>query len=167
VEGDDVGPPVDFVSIIRAGPCTQFQRSKNPTTHPIATPHRPQPHIQLIEMSAPCRIAVGAAKTFENSATPLVARRTFASHTSNSTSVSRTATRGSLRCLRETRRTALSAGETANNLRSQSRAFSQSTSRSALKTIDQIKARNKGGVRFPVFDNSRTHKRIIGNKKAD
>lgn len=96
-------------------------------------------------MSASCRLAIGATKVLENSAAPRIARRTFAS-SSNSTATSRTTTHGSLRCLRETQRTVVQAGEAASGLRGQIRSFSQSASRGALKTIDQIKARNKGGV---------------------
>jgi hypothetical protein len=97
-------------------------------------------------MSTSCRLAVGAAKALENSAAPRIARRTFASASSKPISTSRTATYGSLRCLRETQRTGTEAGHAANGLRGQTRSFSQSASRSKLKTIDQIRARNKGGV---------------------
>ncbi|KAH7079334.1 SCO1/SenC-domain-containing protein [Paraphoma chrysanthemicola] len=89
-------------------------------------------------MSAPSRMAVRAARSIEAAA----ARRTFASNASIS-STPRTSAR-SIQCLREARRDAGSSG-IKNVAQSQTRTFSQTTSRHKLKTIDQIKARNRGG----------------------
>jgi hypothetical protein len=96
-------------------------------------------------MSASCRLAIGATKALENSAAPRIARRTFAS-SSNSKATPRTTTHRSLRCLREIQRAGIETGRAGSACKAQTRSFSQSASRSALKTIDQIKARNKGGV---------------------
>jgi protein SCO1/2 len=119
------------------------QRSSSPRT----TPERVTRY-QI--MSAPCRLAVGVTRTLENSAAPRIARRTFASHSSNSISAARAATNGSLRCLRETQRSTVEAGKAVGSVRTQTRSFTQSASRSKLKTIDQIRARNRGGVCLPI-----------------
>ncbi|OAL05668.1 SCO1 protein [Phaeosphaeriaceae sp. SRC1lsM3a] len=87
-------------------------------------------------MSSSCRLTASLAKSLENTATPRIARRTFA------TSNSKTAPRETLRCLKTPQRPIL---EVSRNTGSQARSFTQSASRSALKTIDQIKARNRGG----------------------
>jgi hypothetical protein len=104
---------------------------------------------RLRTMSAPCRLAVGVTKTLENSAAPRIAHRTFASHSSNSTSA-RAATNGCLRCLRESQKPTIEAGMAMSGARSQTRSFTQSASRNKLKTIDQIRARNRGGVCLPI-----------------
>lgn len=91
-------------------------------------------------MSAPGRLAVRAARSLETAA----ARRTFASDASISSS-SRRITGRSTQCLREAQRVTSQAG-VAGSSQSQTRSFSQTISRNKLKTIDQIKARNKGGV---------------------
>jgi hypothetical protein len=95
------------------------------------------------------RTAHDSLKTLENSAAPRIARRTFASHNSNSTSA-RAATNGSLRCLRESQKPTIEAGMAMSGARSQTRSFTQSASRNKLKTIDQIRARNRGGVCLPI-----------------
>lgn len=81
-------------------------------------------------MAAPTRCAAGAVKALRSSIAPRPApHRTFASSALNSTVSSRT-------CLREAQRLAVAAPR---------RTFAQTASRNKLKTIDQIRARNKGG----------------------
>jgi protein SCO1/2 len=77
-------------------------------------------------MAAPTRCAASAVKALRSSIAP---RRTFASSALNSTASSRT-------CLREAQRLAAAAPR---------RTFAQTASRNKLKTIDQIRTRNKGG----------------------
>jgi hypothetical protein len=97
-------------------------------------------------MSAPSRCIAAATRGLQSNSSPRVTQRTFASHTSNPVASSRKATAGNTTCLRELQRTQQEAGRAANSVQGQTRTFSQSTSRSKLKTIDQIRARNKGGV---------------------
>ena len=105
-----------------------------------------QPHI----MSAPCRLAIGATRALESGAAPRVARRTFVSH--SSTSTSSRATRGTnTQCLREAQLSSAGTSRSATSLRGQTRTFTQSASRNKLKTIDQIRARNRGGVCSSFF----------------
>lgn len=96
-------------------------------------------------MSSSSRLAAGLAKSLESTAAPRIARRTFAS-SSSKTVATQTAPREALRCLRTPQRPA---NAVPNSTRCQTRSFTQSASRRALKTIDQIKARNRGGVRLP------------------
>jgi len=149
VDGCALQPPADFVSIIRDGPCIELTFANCRTSQRAHEDHftTPSAPIDLIEaMSGPCRNVIGASRAFESSAVPRLARRTFASQTSTSTPSSRVLLGTKLQCLREAQR-ANSSLKCANSLREQTRSFTQSTSRSKLKTIDQIKARNKGGVR--------------------
>ena len=75
------------------------------------------------------------------------ARRSFAStHSSTSPILSRTAAAQNTSCQLGRRGQAQGAGYVAGRSRGQIRAFSSSTPRSALKTIEQVRARNKGGV---------------------
>jgi len=105
-----------------------------------------QPHI----MSAPCRLAIGATRALESGAAPRMARRTLASQSSASTSAR--AVRGTnTQCLRESQLSNAGTSRSANSLRGQTRTFTQSASRNKLKTIDQIRARNKGGVCSCLF----------------
>ncbi|KAF2034531.1 SCO1 protein [Setomelanomma holmii] len=90
-------------------------------------------------MSVPSRAVARAAQSFECAA----ARRSFASDSSIYSSSQRLAGRGT-QCLREAQRATISS-QTARVSQSQIRSFSQTTSRNKLKTIDQIKARNRGG----------------------
>ncbi|KAH3987800.1 hypothetical protein HBH69_024010 [Parastagonospora nodorum] len=77
-------------------------------------------------MSAPCRLVMGATRALETTAMPRIARRTIASIPA----------RTAPKCLRQPH---IQAGQ------SSQRSFTQSASRNKLKTIDQIKARNRGG----------------------
>jgi len=103
-----------------------------------------------LAMYAPCRIAVGAARALESNAAPRVARRTFTSCGSHSTTPSRTTAGAHTQRLRQAQRSANSLGSSAGGVQAQRRSFSQTTSRHKLKTIDQIRTRNKGGVCFPI-----------------
>ena len=82
-------------------------------------------------MAATTRCAAGAAKALTGSVAPCFAHRTFASSALNSTASSSSRT-----CLRQAQRLAAAAPR---------RTFAQTASRNKLKTIDQIRARNKGG----------------------
>jgi hypothetical protein len=119
--------------------------------------HRASPHQRISEnsnpiiaMHMPCRIAAGAARALESNAAPRVARRTFASCSSKSTTPSWTTADARTQCLRQVQRSATSSERIASGVRAQRRPFSQTTSRHKLKTIDQIRARNKGGVCFTI-----------------
>jgi protein SCO1/2 len=83
--------------------------------HPIS------PHT----MAAPSRSTARLATALKSSTTPRIAARTFASRAPNAPSQT---------CLRQTQPTLATR-----------RAFSNTSSRQKLTTIDQIKARNKGG----------------------
>ncbi|XP_014552678.1 hypothetical protein COCVIDRAFT_109767 [Bipolaris victoriae FI3] len=96
-------------------------------------------------MSTPSRCLATAAKNLRNSRIATVPQRAFASSTTNALASSRNGTAPKTTCLRELQRTQISSGKTAGSLGGQTRTFSQSASRSKLKTIDQIRARNKGG----------------------
>ncbi|KAH7381622.1 SCO1/SenC-domain-containing protein [Pyrenochaeta sp. MPI-SDFR-AT-0127] len=96
-------------------------------------------------MSAPCRSAVGAVKALRSSSATSAARRTFTSQTSNSRAPLQPAARGNSICLREFKKFPSGGYKLAGNFQGQMRSFSQSASRTKLKTIDQIRARNKGG----------------------
>ncbi|KAH7405709.1 SCO1/SenC-domain-containing protein [Phaeosphaeria sp. MPI-PUGE-AT-0046c] len=92
-------------------------------------------------MSSSCRLAAGLAKALDTTAAPRIARRTFASSSTNN-AASQTAPREGLRCLKTPQRPAV---EASRSTKCQTRPFTQSASRSKLQTIDQIKARNRGG----------------------
>jgi hypothetical protein len=125
--------------------------SYNHTVHAsIPRPLAATAQLNLEIMSAPCRISAGLSRTIETTAAPRIARRTFASHSANLTSASPVTTPGGSICLREARRSTICAGQLASVSRGQARSFTQSASRSKLKTIDQIRARNRGGVCHPV-----------------
>jgi hypothetical protein len=131
---ESVRTELDFES------CNQFLSASN-TRHSAYTA---QPTLEI--MSAPCRISAGLSRTLEITAAPRIARRTFATRSANLTSTSSVTTRGGLKCLREAERSAIGAGKLTSASRAQTRSFTQSASRSKLKTIDQIRARNRGGV---------------------
>jgi protein SCO1/2 len=99
-------------------------------------------------MTAPCRLAIGASRALESCAASHIARRTFASQSSTSISAPRTVSARRTQCLREAQKISAGSASTANSLQRQTRSFTHSAPRSKLKTIDQIKARNKGGVRL-------------------
>jgi protein SCO1 len=104
------------------GPCIRCSmeapKSSNITTIPT---HPISPHT----MAAPSRSTARLATALKNSTTPRIAVRTFASRAPSAPS--RT-------CLRQPQPTMATR-----------RAFSNTSSRQKLTTIDQIKARNKGG----------------------
>ncbi|KAF2856521.1 SCO1 protein [Plenodomus tracheiphilus IPT5] len=96
-------------------------------------------------MSAPSGCIAAASKSLRSAPVARVAQRSFASKTPNSTLPSRMKVRGNAICLRDVQRLQNKQGRAIGTLQGQIRAFSQSTPRSKLKTIDQIRARNKGG----------------------
>ncbi|KAH9866397.1 hypothetical protein IAQ61_008402 [Plenodomus lingam] len=96
-------------------------------------------------MSAPTRCMVAASKSLQSAPIARVAQRSFASSASKSIASVRTAPRSNALCVRESRVLQNKRRKTIVGPQSQMRQFSQSTSRSKLKTIDQIRARNKGG----------------------
>jgi hypothetical protein len=118
--------------------------------------------IYTFSMAAPSRFTATATKTLKNASASRVAHRTFASQTSNSVAPLRTIPRGNTVCLREVQRLRSNSRRTAISSQEQIRLFSQSSSRQKLKTIDQIRARNKGGVRSPQKPRSETGSEGIG-----
>lgn len=112
-----------------------------------APPDHQNPFDIATTMSTPSRCLATAAKNLRNSRIATVPQRAFASSTTNALASSRNGTAPKTTCLRELQRTQISSGKTAGSFGGQTRTFSQSASRSKLKTIDQIRARNKGGVR--------------------
>lgn len=106
-------------------------------------------------MSVPSRCLATATKGLQIGPVAQAARRTFASRTANSIASLRTAPGGNTTCLREAQRLRNGGLKNASNMQGQTRTFSQSALRYKLKTIDQIKARNKGGVRAIVPVESR------------
>lgn len=97
-------------------------------------------------MSTPSRCLVTATRNLKNAPAARISQRTFASSILNSLASQRNATARNTTCLRELQRAQNGSGKVASSNRGQTRTFAQSTSRKALKTIDQIRARNKGGV---------------------
>lgn len=139
--------------VIRFSPCTSLHleilgksQATFGTRH--VTKSRHIPSNKAIAMSAPCRLAAGTARKIESCAAPQIGRRTFASCSNHPVAPSRTANGAHIRCLREAKRGSFHIREAASSSQAQMRSFSQSTPRNKLNTIDQIKARNKGGVRF-------------------
>ena len=141
--------------IIRVGPCSfeahipnlyKYIHTTKTTLHVTWTSLNSP--ISPIAMSTSSRCIAAAARS---APTARIAQRTVASHISNLATSLRTAPGGNGICLRELQRARMGAGSTASGLACQMRGFSQSTSRSKLKTIDQIRARNKGGVRPPFL----------------
>lgn len=114
--------------------------------------HAPQDHQRPFDiattMSTPSKCLATAAKNLRNPRIATVPQQAFASSTTNALAYSRSGTAPKTTCLRELQRIQNGAGKTASSLGGQTRTFSQSASRSKLKTIDQIRARNKGGVRW-------------------
>lgn len=97
-------------------------------------------------MSVPSRCISVLSKRHQNLPISRITQRSFASSTRHPTTSSRTAPRGNTVCLRAAPKTHRDNGRTWKDLQGQIRTFSQSSSRSKLTTIDQIRARNKGGV---------------------
>lgn len=128
-----IGPPT-----VVGGEIIQVRAHRSSHFETISQSHNLFPYLHMYRhktfntMSAPCRLAAGATRALERTAVPRIARRTFASIPSRTTS----------RCLREAQRPVQG-----------TRTFTQSASRNKLKTIDQIRARNRGGVRlaYPIY----------------
>lgn len=118
-----------------------------------------RPAALAIEMPPSCNCLGGALKTLRPSpalrreldALRITPRRTFAaSHRPNTAIASRLVAKSDSSCLLRTRNVGQQGQGLVGSLRKplpQSRPFSNSTPRSALKTIEQVRARNKGGVR--------------------
>jgi hypothetical protein len=111
-----------------------------------ATPHHNTLSDAAIAMATPGRCLATATKNLKNRSIATIPQRTITSSTRNSFATSRNATALNTTCLKELQRAQIGVEKSANSLRGQIRAFSQSASRNKLKTIDQIRARNKGGV---------------------
>lgn len=104
-------------------------------------------------MSSSCNCIRGAAKGLRPAAALRLpirtsARRSFASSPSSRAQASRT--NRSTTCLFGAQKEARPIQSVVNSWRGQTRPFSNSTPRQALKTVEQIKARNKGGVRILI-----------------
>ncbi|KAF1831770.1 SCO1 protein [Decorospora gaudefroyi] len=93
-------------------------------------------------MSAPSRCIAAAARGFKSIPVARISHRTITSHTSTPAASLRQAIGGNTTCLRALQR---AKEESSKNGAGRIRNFTQSASRSKLKTIDQIRARNKGG----------------------
>ncbi|RYN22488.1 hypothetical protein AA0113_g3555 [Alternaria arborescens] len=96
-------------------------------------------------MAAPTRCMATATRSIQNPQAARITYRTFASSTSSLAASSRKVAAANTTCLRQLQTARNAAGKAATSCQSQTRNFSQSASRSKLKTIDQIRARNKGG----------------------
>lgn len=115
----------------------------------------PSPLIHAINMSAPSRCRAAATKALPAAR---ISQRTFASNRLKVAASSRPTPGGV--CLRETQRMRLGSEGCTSKVPRQMRLFSQSAPRSKLKTIDQIRARNKGGVRT-------SPSRLLGDEHPD
>ncbi|KAF7677351.1 sco1 protein [Alternaria burnsii] len=96
-------------------------------------------------MAAPARCMATATRSIQSSQAARITYRTFASSTSSPAASSRKVAAANTTCLRQLQTARNASGKAATSCQSQTRNFSQSASRSKLKTIDQIRARNKGG----------------------
>jgi hypothetical protein len=132
-------------TMVRAATASRIPKKSIPH-HERTTPRRHTLHIYAITMSAPSRCLATASRSLKNTPATRIAHRSLASTTSNSITSSWKATGGNTTCLREAQRIQTSGIRAAGGYQGQIRTFSQSASRSKLKTIDQIRARNKGGV---------------------
>jgi hypothetical protein len=97
-------------------------------------------------MAAPTRCMATATRSLQSPQAARITYRTFASSTSSPAASSRKVAAANTTCLRQLQTARNAYGKAATSCQSQTRNFSQSASRSKLKTIDQIRARNKGGV---------------------
>jgi hypothetical protein len=114
-------------------------------------------------MAAPSRCLATATKNIQSPRAARITSRTFASSTSSLVASWRKVTAGNTTCLRELQMAQNGQRRVASNIQGQTRNFSQSASRTKLKTIDQIRARNKGGVRFAI--QGTTHQMAV-NKRS-
>ncbi|KAI5372084.1 hypothetical protein J4E82_009226 [Alternaria postmessia] len=96
-------------------------------------------------MAAPTRCMATATRSIQNPQAARITYRTFASSTSSPAASSRKVAAANTTCLRQLQTARNASGKAETSCQSQTRNFSQSASRSKLKTIDQIRARNKGG----------------------
>ncbi|CAN9175589.1 unnamed protein product [Alternaria alternata] len=96
-------------------------------------------------MAAPTRCMATATRSIQNPQAARITYRTFASSTSSPAASSRKVAAANTTCLRQLQTARNASGKAATSCQDQTRNFSQSASRSKLKTIDQIRARNKGG----------------------
>ncbi|KAF2241723.1 mitochondrial metallochaperone Sco1 [Trematosphaeria pertusa] len=102
-------------------------------------------------MASACNCLAGVARSARASPALRVpfrtsARRTFVSSHSSSPAVSlRIAGRNDTACASKSRKLGLQEGRRARSLHEQIKSFSSSTPRQKLKTIEQVRARNKGG----------------------
>ncbi|KAH6852718.1 SCO1/SenC-domain-containing protein [Alternaria alternata] len=96
-------------------------------------------------MAAPTRCMATATRSIQTPQAARITYRTFASSTSSPAASSRKVAVGNTTCLRQLQTARNASGKATTSCQSQTRNFSQSVSRSKLKTIDQIRARNKGG----------------------
>ncbi|CAN9266021.1 unnamed protein product [Alternaria alternata] len=96
-------------------------------------------------MAAPTRCMATATRSIQSPQAARITYRTFASSTSSPAASSRKVAAANTTCLRQLQTARNATGKAATSCQSQTRNFSQSASRSKLKTIDQIRARNKGG----------------------
>jgi hypothetical protein len=114
-------------------------------------------------MSTPCRLAIGAARAVENTAAPQIARRTLST---SSISSSRAQFGKSAQCLRNAQISGARSMKPLDSFRGQARSFTQSASRNKLKTIDQIRARNKGGVCAQSSFHSRIQEKMLPKNRS-
>ncbi|CAN9326269.1 unnamed protein product [Alternaria alternata] len=96
-------------------------------------------------MAAPTRCMATATRSIQNPQAARITYRTFASSTSSPAASSRKVAAANTTCLRQLQTARNASAKAVTSCQSQTRNFSQSASRSKLKTIDQIRARNKGG----------------------
>ncbi|KAJ4286813.1 Cu-binding protein [Kalmusia sp. IMI 367209] len=102
-------------------------------------------------MSSACSCVSGAARALKSSTAlrfpvQTSARRTFASiHSSKNAAASRTIPANSPRCALKAEKKSLGGARRPNGVQGQLRTFSSSPSWQKLKTIEQVRARNKGG----------------------
>jgi hypothetical protein len=118
--------------------------------HQFPTPRRHRVSDNNTQMAAPTKCMATAMRNISSPQAARVTHRTFAFSTSSPVASSRKAAARNLTCRRELQTTQMGLRKAANSCWGHKRCFSQSAPRSKLKTIDQIRARNKGGVRFDV-----------------
>jgi hypothetical protein len=142
--------------VIRDGLCSRachlmlekVSRSIDTITPP--TPYIREPFPVAIAMSSSCNCIAGAVKGLRPTAALRNPLRTAArrSLTSSSTAAPRITTGQGTLCLRRSEVQPQQWRSAVGSLRSEARWFSNTTSRQKLKTIEQVKARNKSGVSF-------------------
>ena len=118
--------------------------------HHFATPRRHTVSNINTPMAAPMKCMATAVRSNSGPRAARVTHRTFAFSTSSPVASSRKPSAGNATCRRGLQTTRIGPKNAASSFQGHTRGFSQSTPRSKLKTIDQIRARNKGGVRFDI-----------------